>query len=116
MSVTTDSNPEAAIENVGTNSNRQSAHTTDLVLDTDNSHKTPHNDETRSVAIQAHHSVSKIGENESGSGSFVCDFVVEDLRAVMQALNDFRGMVFDNDNDNDEDDCAAKDNDANVSE
>jgi hypothetical protein len=42
--------------------------------------------------------------------------VVEDLRAVMQALNDFRGMVFDNDNDNDKDDYAAKDNDANVSE
>jgi hypothetical protein len=52
-----------------------------------------YNDETRSLAIQAHHSVSKIGENEGGSGVFVCDFVVEDVRAAMQALNDFRGMV-----------------------
>ena len=73
------------MENVGTNSNRQSAHTTDLVLDTDNSHKTPHNvtDETRSVAIQAQHSVSKIGANKGGSGAFVCDFVVKDLRAAI---------------------------------
>jgi hypothetical protein len=73
-------------------------------------------DETRKVAIQAQHSVSKIGENESGSRAFICDFVVEDLRAVMQALNNFQGMVLDNDNDDDEDDGATKDNDANVSE
>ena len=46
-------------------------------------------DETRSVAIQAHHSVSKIGENEGGSGAFVYDFVVKNVRAAMQALNDF---------------------------
>ena len=39
--------------------------------------------------------MSKIGANEGGSGSFVCDFVVEDLRAAMQALHAFRGMVLD---------------------
>ena len=71
---------------------------------------------SKKVAIQAQHSVSKIGENKSGSGSFVCDFVVEDLRAVMQALNDFRGMVLVDENDDNEDDDAAEDNDADVSE
>jgi hypothetical protein len=50
-------------------------------------------DKTKKVAIQAQHSVTKIGENKGGSGAFVCDFVVEDLRAAMQALNDFRGMM-----------------------
>jgi hypothetical protein len=50
-------------------------------------------DESKKVAIQAQHSVTKIGENGGGSGAFVCDFVVKDLRAAMQALNDFRGMV-----------------------
>ena len=39
--------------------------------------------------------MSKIGANKGGSGSFVCDFVVEDLRAAMQALHAFRGMVLD---------------------
>ena len=55
-------------------------------------------DEYKKVAIQAQHSVTKIGKNEGGSGAFVCDFVVEDLRAAMQALNDFRGMVLDIEN------------------
>jgi hypothetical protein len=54
------------------------------------------------VAIQAQHSVTKIGENEGGSGAFVCDFVVEDLRAAMQALNNFRGMIVDNDDGDDD--------------
>ena len=44
-------------------------------------------DESKKVAIQAQHSVTKIGANEGGSGAFVRDFLVEDLRAVMQALN-----------------------------
>ena len=61
-----------------------------------------YSDDTRSVAIQAQHSVSKIGENEGGSGAFVCDFVVEDLRAAMQSLNDFRGMIVDDDDDDDD--------------
>ena len=62
-------------------------------------------DESKKVAIQAQHSVTKIGENEGGSGAFVCDFVVEDLRAAMLALSDFRGMVLvDEDDDDDEDD------------
>ena len=52
-------------------------------------------DESKKVAIQAQHSVTKIGENEGGSGAFVCDFVDENLRAAMQALNDFQGMVLD---------------------
>ncbi len=74
-------------------------------------------DESKKVAIQALHSVTKIGENEGGSGAFVCDFVVENLRAAMQALNDFRGMVLVDENDgDDEDDDAAEDNDADVSE
>jgi hypothetical protein len=47
-------------------------------------------DDTRSVAIQAQHSVSK-----GGSEAFVCDFVVKDLRAAMKALRAFRGMVLD---------------------
>ena len=64
-------------------------------------------DESKKVAIQAQHSVTKIGENEGGSGAFVCDFVVEDLRAAMQALNDFRGMVLDDESDNDEDDNVS---------
>ena len=63
------------------------------------------------MAIQALHSVTKIGENEGGSGAFVCDFMVENLGAAMQALNDFRGMVL-----VDENDDAAEDNDADVSE
>jgi hypothetical protein len=62
--------------------------------------------------IQAQHSVTKIGENEGGSEAFVCDFVVENLGAAMHALNDFRGMVLDNENDDDDD--AAEDNDADV--
>ena len=74
-----------------------------------------HTDESKKVAIQAQHSVMKIGENEGGSGAFVCNFVVEDLRAAMQALNDFRGVVLVDENDNDEDDDTAKDNDADVS-
>ena len=64
-------------------------------------------DESKKVAIQAQHRVEKIGENEGGSGAFVCDFVVEDLRAAMQALNDFRGMVLDDESDNDEDDNVS---------
>jgi hypothetical protein len=52
-------------------------------------------DDTRSVAIQAQHSVSKIGANKGGSEAFVCDFVVKDLRAAMKALRAFRGMVLD---------------------
>jgi hypothetical protein len=52
-------------------------------------------DESRKVAIQATHSVTCIGKNKGGSGAFVCDFVVEDIRAAMQALRDFRGMVLD---------------------
>jgi hypothetical protein len=60
-------------------------------------------DESKKVAIHAQHSVTKIGENEGGSGAFVCDFVVEDPRAAMQALDDFREMVLDNENDNNED-------------
>jgi hypothetical protein len=64
-------------------------------------------DESKKVAIQAQHSVTMIGENEGGSGAFVCDFVVEDLRAAMQALNDFRGMVLDDESDNDEDDNVS---------
>jgi hypothetical protein len=52
-------------------------------------------DDTRSVAIQAQHSVSKIGANKGGSCAFVCDFVVKDLRAAMKALRAFRGMVLD---------------------
>ncbi len=55
------------------------------------------------MAIQAQHSITKIGENKGGSGAFVCDFMVEDLRAAMQSLNDFRGMIV-NDDDNDDDD------------
>jgi hypothetical protein len=60
-------------------------------------------DESKKVAIQAQHSVTKIGENGGGSGAFVCDFVVKDLRAAMQALNDFRGMIVDDNDDDDED-------------
>ena len=67
-------------------------------------------DKSKKVAIQAQHSVTKIGQNEGGSGAFVCDFVVENLRAAMQALNDFRGMVLDDDDDD------AEYNDTNVSE
>jgi hypothetical protein len=52
-------------------------------------------DDTRSVAIQAQHSVSKIGANKGGSKAFVCDFVVKDLKAAMKALRAFRGMVLD---------------------
>jgi hypothetical protein len=70
-------------------------------------------DESKKVAIQAQHSGTKIGENEGGSGAFVCDFVVKNLGAAMQALNDFRGMVLVDEND---DDDAAGDNDADVSE
>jgi hypothetical protein len=47
------------------------------------------------VAIQAQHSVSKIGANKGGSKAFVCDFVVKDLKAAMKALRAFRGMVLD---------------------
>ena len=65
------------------------------------------------MAIQALHSVTKIGENEGGSGAFVCDFMVENL---VQALNDFRGMVLVDENDDNKDDDAAEDNDADVSE
>ena len=65
-------------------------------------------DESKKVAIQAQHSVTKIGENEGGSGAFVCDFVVEDLRAAMQALNDFRGMVVDVESDNYDDDISIE--------
>ena len=49
-------------------------------------------DESKKVAIQAQHSVTKIGENGGGSGAFVCDF-----------LNDFRGMILDDTDDDDED-------------
>jgi hypothetical protein len=79
-------------------------------------------DESKKVAIQAQHSVTKIGENEGGSAAFVCDFVVEDLRAAMQALHDLREMVLDNENDDDEDEDDEDDNgdtaanDADVSE
>jgi hypothetical protein len=59
------------------------------------------------VVIQAQHSVTKIGEKEGGSGAFVCDFVVEDLRAAMQALNDFRGMVLDDENNDDNEDDVS---------
>ena len=52
-------------------------------------------DQSKKVAIQAQHSVMKIGANEGGSGAFVCDFVVNDLRAALQALYAFRGMVLD---------------------
>jgi hypothetical protein len=52
-------------------------------------------DDARSVAIQAQHSVSKIGANKGGSKAFVCDFVVKDLMAAMKALRAFRGMVLD---------------------
>ena len=52
-------------------------------------------DDTRSVAIQAQHSVSKIGVNKGGSEAFVCDFVVKDLRAAMKAIRAFRSMVLD---------------------
>ena len=61
-------------------------------------------DESKKVVIQAQHSVTKIGENERGTGAFVCNFVVEDLRAAMQALSDFRGMELDDENDDDDDD------------
>ena len=61
-------------------------------------------DESKKVVIQAQHSVTKMGENEGGSGAFVCNFVVEDLRAAMQALSDFRGMELDDENDDDDDD------------
>ena len=61
-------------------------------------------DESKKVAIQAQHSVTRIGENEGGSGAFVCNFVVKDLRAVMQALSDFRGMIEDDNDDNDDED------------
>jgi len=64
-------------------------------------------DESKKVAVLAQHSVTKIGENEGGSGAFVCDFVVKDLRAAMQALNDFRGMVLDDESDNDEEDNVS---------
>ena len=64
-------------------------------------------DESKKVAIQAQHSVTRIGENEGGSGAFVCNFVVEDLRAAMQALNDFRGMVLDDESDNDDEDNVS---------
>ena len=52
-------------------------------------------DDTRSVAIKAAHSVSKIGVNKGGSEAFVCDFVVKELRAAMKALRAFRDMVLD---------------------
>jgi len=52
-------------------------------------------DDTRSVAIKAAHSVSKIGVNKGGSEAFVCDFVVKDLRADKKALRAFRDMVLD---------------------
>ena len=64
-------------------------------------------DESKKVAVLAQHSVTKIGENEGGSGAFVCDFVVKDLRAAMQALNNFRGMVLDDESDNDEEDNVS---------
>jgi hypothetical protein len=64
-------------------------------------------DESKKVAVLAQHSVTKIGENEGGSGAFVCDFVVKDMRAAMQALNDFRGMVLDDESDNDEEDNVS---------
>ena len=67
--------------------------------------------ESKKVAIQAQHSVTKIGQNKGGSGAFVCDFVVENLRAAMQALNDFRGMVLDNEIDDDDDDAEYNDSD-----
>ena len=51
--------------------------------------------------------ITRIGENEGGSGAFVCDFVVKDLRAVMQALSDFQGMIED-DNDDDDDEDSIK--------
>ena len=66
--------------------------------------------------------VSKIGENEGSSGAFICDFLVKDLRAAMQALNNFRGMVLDNDNNGNKDnndtveDNNTNDNDACVSD
>ena len=63
-------------------------------------------DESKKVAIQAQHSVTKIGENKGGSGAFICDFVVKDLMDTMQALSDFRGMVLVDKNDDDEDDDA----------
>jgi len=47
------------------------------------------------VAIQAQISVTRIGANKGGSRAFVCDFVVKDLRAAMQALYAFQGMVLD---------------------
>jgi hypothetical protein len=75
----------------------------------------PQTDESKKVAIQAQHSVTKIGENEGGSEAFVCDVVVENLGAAMHALNDFREMVLDDENDDDDDDDdAAEDNDADV--
>jgi hypothetical protein len=49
----------------------------------------------RSVAVQAQHSVSKIGANKGGSEAFVRDFVAKDLRAAMKARRAFRGMVLD---------------------
>jgi hypothetical protein len=52
-------------------------------------------DDTRSVAIHAQHSVSKISANKGGSKAFVCDFIVKDLRAAMKAILAFRGMVLD---------------------
>ena len=45
--------------------------------------------ESNKVTIQVQHSVTKIGANEGGSGAFVCDYVVNDLRAAMQALYAF---------------------------
>ena len=55
------------------------------------------------MVIQAQHSVTKIGENEGVGGASVCDFVVRNLRAVMKALNNFRGMVLGDESDGDED-------------
>jgi hypothetical protein len=72
-------------------------------------------DKSKKVAIQALHSITKIGQNEGGSRAFVCHFVVENLRAAMQALNDFRGMVLDNEKDDDDDDGDDEYNNADVS-
>jgi hypothetical protein len=52
-------------------------------------------DVSKKYVIQAQHEVMRIGTNEGRSGAFVCYFLVDEVKATMQALCTFRGMVQD---------------------
>jgi hypothetical protein len=49
----------------------------------------------KEYGILAQHKVRRIGTNTGSSGAFVCNFLADDLKAVMQALHTFQGMVLD---------------------